>query len=563
MKTIFKFKFVLFIFLTSCIGITDTADLVLIGGKVYTLDSENSIVQALAIKDGKILALGGDDEISSYIGENSSVIDLEGKTVTPGLVESHGHLFYTGSSLLTLDLSEAANYEELVAKVKASVENTESGQWILGHGWHQDKWEPQPEDMVSGFPTHDLLSAASPDNPLFLNHASGHAVLVNAKAMEIAGIDENTEAVEGGTIIKDADGQPTGVFTENALNLFAPFLPTGGPESISAALEATLALCAKNGITSFHDAGTTRQVLDILKDFRDQDELKVRIYAMLAVLSHGEDGGLAEEYFAAGPDTDSFLTVRTIKLVADGALGSRGAWLLSDYSDDPGNTGQNVQSMETLAQWTEQAAAAGFQTGIHAIGDRANREVLNIFEETSNKFPNMDHRFLIEHAQHINSEDISRFGDLGVIASMQGIHMASDISWAIERLGPERIEEGAYVWQKLIQSGALLINGTDTPVEPIDPIANFYASVTRRTRNGELFEWSHPEQAFSRMEALKSYTQNPAYASFNEDKLGSIEPGKLADLTVFSKDLLTIPEDEIKDTEVVYTIVNGEVVYQK
>ena len=560
MKTIFKC--VLFLFLTSCIGITGTADLVLLGGKVYTLDSENSIIQAVAMKDGKILAVGSDEKISSYIVENSTVIELGGKTVTPGFIDSHGHLFYTGSALLSVDLSYVANYEVLVAKVAESVKNVEPGQWVIGTGWHQEKWEPPPEVMVSGFPTHDLLSAASPDNPVFLNHASGHAALVNAKAMEIAGVDENTEPPEGGTIIKDADGQPTGIFTENAMNLLRPFLPSGS-ESMSDAMEAALTQCVRNGITSFHDASINRPMLDALKGLRNQGELKVRVYAMLSVGSGGGDPELVEEYFAAGPDTDPFITVRTIKMFSDGALGSRGAWLLSDYSDDPGNTGQNTTPMETIAQWAGQAAAAGFQTAVHAIGDRANREVLNVFEETAQQYPDMDHRFRIEHAQHLSAQDIPRFGELGVIASMQAIHMASDISWAINRLGPERIQEGAYVWQKLMQSGALVTNGTDTPVEPVDPITNFYAAVTRRTRDGELFAWSHPEEAFSRREALKAYTQNPAYASFNEDKLGSIEPGKLADLTVFSQDLLTVPENEIRDTEVEYTIVNGEVVYQK
>lgn len=544
-------------------GSMESADLVLLNGRIYSLDRDNTVFSALAVKGNRIYKLGSDRDIKKYIDEDTRVIDLQQKMVTPGFIESHGHLYYTGYALLNLDLSSAANYDELVRKVQAAAANLKPGEWIFGQGWHQDKWEPLPSDMVSGFQTHHLLSAASPDNPVYLSHASGHALFVNAKAMELAGIDENTEFDESGVIIKDEKGFPTGVFTENAGSLFAPYLPEEGLESMSIALNAALDLCAKNGITSFHDAGVNGPVLRLMETIRDKGELKVRIYAMLNSRGSDEDNQFLMEKLLAGPQVDPFLTVRSVKFFADGALGSRGAWLMDEYSDAPGSRGQNLLPMEMLYTYTEEAAAAGFQVAVHAIGDRANKEVLEIYEKVFKKFPSRDFRFRIEHAQHISPEDIPRFQELGVIPSIQGIHMASDIGWAIDRLGSKRIEDSAYVWQKLLKSGAVVINGTDTPVEPIDPVANFYASVTRNTLKGESFDWSHREQAFSRLEALKASTTNAAYASFKEEELGTLEEGKLADLTIFTEDLLTVPEENILDVKVAYTIVDGEIVYQR
>jgi predicted amidohydrolase YtcJ len=412
------------------------------------------------------------------------------------------------------------------------------------------------------------MSRVSPDNPVFLNHASGHAALANAKAMEVAGIGTAAGFAEGGEIIKDSRGDPTGIFVEMAQGLIASKIPPPGPEQAVRMLELAVQECLENGITSVHDAGVDRATLGLLQSFLERGQLNVRVYAILTPGRDGSDQAFVSEWLRRGPEigtSGGFLTVRAVKLGLDGALGSRGAWLLEPYSDDPGNTGHPVMPMDAAYQISKQALEAGFQVATHAIGDRANREILDIYEQVLRENPGraQDARFRVEHAQHISQRDTGRFAELGVIAAVQGIHMASDISWAVDRLGADRIEEGAYVWYKLLQSGAVISNGTDAPVEPLDPVANFYASVTRRTRDGTLYEWSHPEQRMTRWQALRSYTIDAAYASFEEGIKGSIEPGKLADLTVFSQDLLQVPEDLILDTEVMFTIVGGKVLYQR
>jgi predicted amidohydrolase YtcJ len=545
-----------------------SADLVLVNATVHTVSESLPRAQAVAVVGDRIAAVGTNDAVETWIGPQTRIIDAKGLTVTPGFIESHGHLMGIGWNQKYLDLSRVGTYDELVRMVAEAVRKARPGEWILGGGWHQSKWTATPDPMIRGFPTNEALSRVSPDNPVFLTHASGHAALANARAMEIAGIDSTTKSAEGGEIIRDGSGNPIGIFVEFAQGLIGTHVPSPGPEMAVRMLELAIEECLENGITSFHDAGVDRETLALLQSFLEAGKLSLRMYVMLIPGRDGGDQAFVAEWLQRGPQIglgNGFLTIRTVKLYVDGALGSRGAWLFEPYSDDPGNRGHTIMPLNVVYQVSKQALEAGFQVAAHAIGDRANHEVLNQYEKIFRENPGKaeDARFRIEHAQHITEADINRFAELGVIAAVQGIHMASDTAWAIDRLGPDRIAEGAYVWQKLFRSGAVVINGTDAPVEPVNPVASFYASVTRKTLGGTHYSWSHPEQSMSRQQALRSYTINAAYAAFEEKIKGSIEPGKLADLVVFSQDLMRVPEDRIPDTRVIYTIVGGKVMYQR
>ena len=551
---------ILFFFLLIASCTNDSADAIIFNGNIYTMNDLNPRVSAVAIKSGKIIALSKRNNLKKYQNSYTKMIDLSGKTMTPGLIEGHGHFTGLGEAKMNLDLSNVKNYNELVEIVKDAVKNANDGDWIIGRGWHQSKWVNRPDNMVRGFQTHEKLSSVSPNNPVWLKHASGHAGFGNKKAMEIAGVTKELEFGYGGEIIKDLSGNPTGIFNERAQSLISKHVNNNNDKTkvIKLAVEE----CLKNGITSFHDAGTSQSALNLIRKAITDNELKIRIYAMLT----SRDEKLLEEWYKKGPEigtANDFLTVRSIKLNADGALGSRGAWLLDDYEDRPGHFGMSTQSMDYVYKISQNGIKNGFQVNTHAIGDRTNREVLDQYEKVFNE--NLDlsnnHRWRIEHAQHIDPLDIPRFGKLGVIASIQGIHMSSDRPWAIKRLGKKRIVESAYAWRDLINNGAILINGTDVPVEPINPIASFYASISRKTLNGNPEGGYEPNQKMSRLEALKSYTINAAYGAFEEKIKGSIEVGKYADFTVFSKNIMTIPEDEILNTKIVYTIINGKIEY--
>lgn len=537
------------------------ADLILTHGNIYTVNPAQPKAEAVAVKDGKILAVGSEAEIQAYAGDGTEVLDMAGKTVLPGLIESHAHIMGVGANQRNLNLMAVKNYDELVAMVAAAVEKAQPGEWIIGRGWHQSKWDPQPE-MVTGYQTHEKLSAVSPDNPVFLAHASGHAGFANAKAMEIAGITNGMTFGEDGEVIKYPDGRPTGIFTESAEGLIQRHIPNDTPESRRLDLEAAIQECLRNGLTSFQDAGSGAGAIETFQEFVEKGKMDIRLWVMLS----GSQDKLLEEWYNKGPLTDNdWLTIRAIKLYADGALGSRGAWLLEEYSDRHGHFGNPIMPMEKVLEISRDGLKHGFQVCVHAIGDRANREVLDQFETAFSENPDKakDHRFRIEHAQHLHPEDIPRFSELGVIASMQAIHMSSDRPWAIDRLGQQRIEDGAYVWRKLIDSGAKVINGTDAPVEPVSPIASFYSSVTRKTLAGDPEGGYEPSQKMTREEALRAYTLDAAYGAFQENVKGSVEVGKYADFTVLSQDIMTIPEDEILGTEVEYTIVGGEVKYKR
>lgn len=552
---------------SGCQKKVEPADLVLMNGKIVTLDPTVPEAEALALRGEVIVAVGSNQEIKRYRGDKTQVIDLAGKLAIPGFIDSHGHFTSLGESKMVLDLTKAKSWEEVVAMVAEAAKNAKPGEWILGRGWHQEKWEKRPEPNIAGLPFHHELSKVSPHNPVLLTHASGHSCLANAKAMELAGITRETKDPAGGEIIRDARGNPIGAFLERAQNLVRRAMSASEarltPEEREARLMRAVAMasqeCLSKGVTSFHDAGVSWRTVELYKKMADEGRLPLRLYVMI---NEGNDT-LKEKIseFRLSGYANNHVTVRSIKRVFDGALGAHGAWLLEPYSDLPTSVGLNTYPLEELIETARLAIENDFQLCVHAIGDRANRETLNVFEEAFKAHPEKkDLRWRVEHTQHLHPDDIPRFGQLGVIASMQGIHCTSDGPWVLSRLGEKRAEEGAYVWQKLMKTGAVICNGTDTPVEDVDPIACFYASVTRRLADGSYF---YPDQRMSREEALRSYTLNGAYASFQENILGSLSVGKLADITVLSQDIMTVPEDEIPKTQVMMTIVGGKILYQR
>ena len=536
------------------------ADLVLYNGKVVTLDSSNTVAQAIAVQGDRILAVGKNEPIKKLANARAKVIDVHGALVIPGLIEGHAHFLSLGRALLNLDLTRARTWQDIVDSVAHRAAKAQPGEWIIGRGWHQEKWDKLPKPLVEGYPVHTKLSAVSPNNPVILTHASGHAVFVNQKAMELAGITAKTPNPKGGRIVRDKHGNPTGVLLENAEDLVWNVYNKSHKNTDAMrwkAAQKAMAECLRNGITSFHDAGSSFEDVDFFKKLADQGKLKVRLYVML-LEPNGHLKEKMDRYKMIGYG-NNFLTVRAIKRYMDGALGSRGAWMLEPYSDMPNSVGMNVTPLDSLLQTAELAIDHGFQLCTHAIGDRANREVLNIYETVFKEHPDKkDLRWRIEHAQLIHPADLHRFAQLGVIASMQGIHCTSDGPWVPARIGNKRAKEEGYLWQALWQSGAVVTMGTDAPVEAVDPMANFYALITRRMKNGQYF---YPEQCLTPDQALQAYTKNNAYAAFEEKIKGTLEPGKLADITVLDHDILTAIPDDILKTKVLYTIVGGKILY--
>ena len=537
----------------ACLVSSVGADTLYEGALIYSMDARAPHPSGLCVgPNGRLIDLEA--------CQPDETVNLVGKVVIPGLIEGHGHLMGYGQSLLNLNLATAKNLTELVDQVSAAVDQAAPGEWILGRGWHQSKWSPQPA-MIKGFQSNDSLNAVSPDNPVFLKHASGHAAFVNDRALALAGITADTLVGGDGEIILDDKGQPTGVLNERAQRLVSKFIPTLSLAQRQRALQLALASLASLGITSFQDAGATQADINLYQEFLSAKQLTSRVYVMI----NGSDPELLASWMQRGPliDVDQrMLTVRSIKLVADGALGSRGAWLLEPYSDRAGHNGLPTMPVSEMQDISHLAYRNGFQIAIHAIGDRANREVLDIFDAL---FDGRDRgvRFRVEHAQHIHPSDIGRFARLGVIPSVQGIHMSSDRPWAIDRLGAARVESGAYMWRSLIDSGAVLVNGTDVPVEPADPFASFYALVTRKTLQGTPEGGFEPQQKITRVEALQADTLNPAFGAFEESFKGRLAPGMVADFVVLDRDIMTIPAAEILQTKVLQTVMNGQVVYTR
>ncbi len=562
-----KYLIILSLFFLAACQTENQADLILYNGQVVTLDPSNPGTQAVAKKENKIMAVGSDSEILQLAGTSTEKIDLIGKMVSPGLIDAHVHILGIGKFLKNIDLTSAKSWDEIVGMVENAAKNAGPGEWILGRGWHQEKWITLPEKTVQGYPVHKKLSEISPENPVILDHASGHAVFANALAMRQAGITKDTPDPNGGIIVRDASGAATGVFLETAESLidslYEKYLDSMGEKAKQNLkqeyLELAMQHCLENGITSVYNAGSSLDEIDMFRSMADKNELKTRLWIMISGSEKLTDQVL--QSYKMINYANGFLNVSAIKQYADGALGARGAWMLEPYSDMPGTSGLNTTPLSEIEYSAELAARNNYQLCTHAIGDRANREVLNIYEHALNEYPDKkERRWRIEHAQHIDPDDLNRFVSDGVIASFQTVHCTSDGPWVPDRIGQKRSEQGAYIWQKILKSGGHIANGTDAPVESLNPIENYYAAITRKMNNGKVF---YPGQVLSREEALKSLTIDNAYAAFQENNLGSVSIGKWADLTVLSQNLLTTPENEILNTEVEMTIVNGKILYRK
>lgn len=542
------------------------ADLVLRGGVVITCDSTNREAQAVAIAKGRITAIGSDAEIQPSIGPATKVIDLAGKVVTPGFIECHGHLLSLGRQRIDVDLAQCKRWEECVRKVAERARSVPDGDWIVGRGWHQEHWTDAANADGTRYPTNELLNKLAADNPVLLIHGTGHMAIANAEGLKAAGITKESTPPKGGEFLRDADGNLTGVLRETASGPVesayerwrARRTPVESEIEDRRAIHLAIQECLSKGVTTFQDAGSSFAELDLYWKLRYEEKLGLRLWVMLSA----SPDELAKKLEAARTigGADRYLTVRAIKCMADGALGSHGALLLKPYVDLPESTGLRIHSLSRIEQTAVLAAKYDYQLCTHAIGDQAIREVLDIYERVLRMSPGQIRRWRIEHLQHIDPADIPRLSELGVIASMQANHATSDGPFVVTRLGEERSRQGAYAWRSVVDSGAKLINGTDVPVEDVNPLLCLRSAVTRRMSNGQQF---FPEQCLTPLEALRSYTIDAAFGAFEEAEKGSIEPGKLADLVILSGSPLTTPGDELGTLRVEKTIVGGKVVFER
>jgi len=537
------------------------ADVIFENGRIYTAEESRPFASAMAVRRDRILFVGSDIEASTFAGRSTRIVDLHGNTVLPGLADAHIHVLGVGQALRRVDLVGARTYEEVIARVVSRAREMKKGEWILGRGWDQNLF-PSRE-----FPAHDALSRALPDNPVVLGRIDGHALIANAKAMALAGVTSKTPDPAGGRIVRDVAGNPTGVFVDNAKDLVERSVPKASRDEIRKALIAAVAELNRWGLTSAHDAGEGPEVTGIYEELARDGKLNVRSYVMLSDPDVSDSASWVKSgnpFIARGPQSalyNGFLWTRSIKLYADGAMGSRGAALLAPYSDDPGNVGLLVSTPAHIEGTAEMALRKGFQVNVHAIGDRGNRIVLDAFESALRKIPRADHRFRIEHAQTISPSDIPRFAKLGVLPSMQSSHQTSDMGWIERRLGPERVK-GAYAWRSLLGTGTIIPNGTDAPVERVNPLITFHSAITRQNPMNEPAGGWYPDQRMTREEALRSMTIWPAYAAFQEKILGSLVAGKYADFVILDQDIMRIPESGIMKTRVLGTYVGGRAVYQ-
>ena len=535
------------------------ADLILRGGNIVTVDSAVPRAQALAVREDRIVAVGTDQEVERLRGSQTRVIDLAEKTAVPGLIDAHLHFPGIGKLLSTVFLDTTKSPAEAIAIVAREVKKAGPGEWIVGQGWHTVEWG-------QGYPDNRALSQASPDNPVFLVGMATHAAWANDRALQIAGVTAATPDPPGGRILKDSKtGRPTGILLETAQALVSRHIPSETREARKSTMRLSGETLASLGLTGAHDAGASPDDVELYQELLAEGALPIRLDVMLRVPGRGPE---LDAILSQPPRIglgDNRLSVRTIKVFADGALGARGAALLAPYSDSPGESGLLQNSEDDLAALVRQSMEAGYQVAIHAIGDRGNRIALDAIERAMQELPGRDARHRVEHAQIVALEDIPRFARLGVLPSMQPIHAPTDMGFAEARVGPERIK-GGYAWRSLLDSGARLVASSDTPAFPIEytnPLWGIHAAVRRQDQHGRPPGGWYPEQRVSRLDALRMYTINAAYASFADDVRGSISPGKLADLTVLSKDILSIPEAEILQTQVVMTIVGGRIVYER
>ncbi len=544
------------------------ADLILYNAYVYPVNGDPVDDGAVVIQAGRILEVGPSKTLlDKYVHETVLQKNCQGAFLMPGFIEGHGHFSGVGYNLIQFDLMDTRSWQDIVDSVAARVRQATPGDWIIGRGWHQEKWSATLDRKVNGYPYHDLLSRVSPDNPVMLAHASGHALFANAAAMRLAGITPETTDPPGGHIVKDANGHVIGVFEENAMRLIRDEY-RAYQDGLSQqerrkewyqAIAKAQAHCLQMGITSFQDAGSTFEEIERYDGLAKSDSLDVRLWVMVR---HPYDQLKDQlQRFPIIRSGQDYFTCRAIKSELDGALGSFGAWLLQPYSDKPGFTGQNTTTIYDVKSIADLAIAHDMQLCVHAIGDRANRVTLDIFEGVlSSRQDGAQRRWRVEHAQHLHPDDIVRFKPLGIIASMQGIHCTSDAPFVVKRLGEERARTGAYAWRSLLDQGVIIANGTDAPVERLDPIPNIYASVTRKRLDNDLVFFN--EQAMTRVEALYSYTLGNAYAAFEEDIKGSLEAGKWADIVLLTQNLLQCPEDSIPSTRVLMTVVGGQIKFE-
>jgi len=543
------------------------ADLLLLHGKIWTGDPAGAhnvaakFAQAVAIANGHILAVGSSTEIESYAGRNTKVVDLKGRLAVPGLIDSHAHFIGGGFQLLTVDLKDARSEREFTRRIAEKARTLEPGRWLLGGGWDEQAW------ASATLPTRQMIDAVTENHPVFLSRYDGHAALANSLALKLAGVTRATPDPVGGVIVRDAAGEPTGIFKDAAQNLIGRAIPRPTEAAMTEALHAALAEAARVGLTSIHSItvdgdswnGSFTGEIQLLRRAELEGWLTCRMYEIVPITDWAKlrDAGLEHNM------GDDFIKLGAVKGFADGSLGSATAWMYEPFADDPGNRGIPLPlmnppaKMEGIASGADQAQ---IQICIHAIGDRAIAEILDMYERLGGANA-ATHRFRIEHAQHMRPQDFARFAKLGIIASMQPYHAIDDGRWAEKRLGPERLK-WSYAWRSMLDAGAPLAFGSDWPVAPLSPILGIYAAVTRATLDGKHPDGWFPEQRLTVEEALRGYTQGSAYAAFQENEKGTIAPGKLGDVVVLSDDLFTIPPAKIKDTHVIMTIVGGKIVYE-
>jgi hypothetical protein len=530
------------------------ADLVVTNARIYTADVNRPVAEALAARQGRILFVGSRSGAEALAGPRSERLDLGGRTVIPGMVDAHAHLLGLGQALRRVNLVGTRTYEEVVARVVERARTARPGEWIQGRGWDQNDW---PDTR---FPTHETLSRAIPNNPVYLTRVDGHAALVNARALELAGATRATQDPEGGRFIRDSAGNPTGVLIDRAQGVVGRVIPPASRAEVRVATLAAIAAANRWGLTGIHDAGVGPETIEVYDELAREGRYNLRNYVMVRA-----DDTTLERFFRRGPQHalhNGRLWIRAIKITADGALGSRGAALLEPYADDPGNTGLVTASPERLRRVAVLALQSGFQLNVHAIGDRANRTVLDAYESALREVRVADHRFRIEHAQILHYQDIPRFAQLDVIPSMQGSHQTSDMYWVPARIGWSRAQ-GAYAWRSLLNTGVVIPNGSDFPVEAVNPLISFKAFVTRQDDQGFPAGGWLPGERTTRQEALLSMTLWPAYAAFMEKESGSLTAGKYADFVVLDQDIMTVGAERILATQVVRTVLGGETVFER
>lgn len=526
---------------------------------IYTVDDDVPVAQAIAVDGERIIAVGSEDEVRAKAGDGAALVDLDGLTVLPGLIDAHGHLLGLGGyELGLLDLSFTKSLRDMVNEVAAKAREAKPSAWILGGRWDHESWGAD-----ESLPTHSLLSEAVPDHPVWLRRVDGHAALANAEAMRRAGITRETKAPEGGAILRDESGHPTGVFLDNAMDLIDAHVQSTSM-TIEARMNAAQRACIRAGLTGAHDAGMSGHEVEVLRAMEARGELDLRVYVMI----HGAESAAYFEQHT--PSSGQRITVRAAKFYMDGAMGSRGAWLLEPYEDRPVDergeayTGLALMDPDDLRSAARHAIEHGYQICTHAIGDRANREVLDAYEDAmrgAGVVPGeSDLRFRVEHAQLMAIEDVPRFGRLGVVASMQPTHCTSDMRWVVERVGAVRAR-GAYAWASVVEHGGRLASGSDFPVESCNPFYGIHAAVTRQDKAGspEPHGW-HPEERLTRAQALRSFTIDAAWAGFEDAFKGSLSPGKLADFIVIDRDIMTCPAGDIRETQVVRVVIGGKAV---